>query len=204
MRNIFLVLGALLLFFSIGRANSLPTYTVKPGDTLYEISLDYGISWKELAELNKIKDPTTMQVGTQLRLPAHAKLKTARSDEHVINITPREKEMLIRLVSAEARGESLEGKIAVAAVIVNRVQSSRFPDTVWDVMHQPGQFTPIENNTLPHTGDDACAEAVERALRGEDPTGGALFFYNPHATQAADYWATKPVIKRIGNHNFTL
>ena len=102
MRNILLVLGALLLFFSIGRANSLPTHTVKAGDTLYDICRDYGISWKELADLNKIKDPTTMQVGTQLRLPAHAQVRTLRSDETIVNITAKEKELLIRLVSAEA------------------------------------------------------------------------------------------------------
>ncbi|NLL43231.1 MAG: LysM peptidoglycan-binding domain-containing protein [Firmicutes bacterium] len=204
MRNILLVLGALLLFFSIGRANSHQVYTVKPGDTLYDISLAYGVSWKELAELNKIKDPTTMQIGTTLRLPADAKLRTLAPDETIVPISSQEKELLTRLVYAEARGESLEGQIAVAAVILNRVQSSRFPDNVWDVIHQPGQFTPIERNTLPQTVGDTTREAVNRALRGEDPTGGALFFYNPQTTQAADYWATKPVIKRIGNHNFTL
>lgn len=204
MRNIILVVAALLVFFSIGRASSLPTYTVRPGDTLYDISMAHGISWKELAELNKIKDPATMQVGTQLRLPANAKLQTLRSDETIVALTAKEKDLFIRLVSAEARGESLEGQIAVAAVILNRVQSTRFPNSLWDVMHQPGQFVPIQNNTLPLTVDDSCIEAVNRALRGEDPTGGALFFYNPHTTQAADYWASKPVIKRIGNHNFTL
>ncbi|NMB21653.1 MAG: LysM peptidoglycan-binding domain-containing protein [Firmicutes bacterium] len=204
MRNILIVLGALLLFFSIGRASSHQTYTVKPGDTLYDISIAYGITWKELAELNKIKDPATIQIGTQLRLPSHAKLQTLRSDETIVPISAKEKDLLVRLVSAEARGESLEGQIAVAAVVLNRVQSSRFPNTVWDVMHQPGQFTPVEHNTLPKHGDDVAVEAVNRALRGEDPTGGALFFYNPRTTQAADYWATKPVIRKIGNHNFTL
>lgn len=204
MRNILLVLAALLVFFSIGRASSLPTYTVRPGDTLYDISMAYGISWKELADLNKIKDPATMQVGTQLRLPAHAKQQTLRSDETIVALTAKEKDVLIRLVYAEANGESLEGQIAVAAVVLNRVQSPRFPNTVWDVMHQPGQFTPVEGNNLPSVVSDSCIEAVNRALRGEDPTGGALFFYNPRTTQAADYWATKPVIKKIGNHNFTL
>lgn len=204
MRNILIVLGALLLFFSIGKASTQPTYTVKPGDTLYDISLVYGISWKELAELNKIKDPATIQIGTQLRLPAHAKLPTLRPDETIIPISAKEKDLLVRLVAAEARGESLEGQIAVAAVVLNRVQSNRFPNTVWDVMHQPGQFTPVEQNTLPKQGDEMSTEAVNRALRGEDPTGGALFFYNPRTTQTADYWATKPVIRRIGNHNFTL
>ena len=204
MRNILLVLGALLLFFSIGRASSHPTYTVQPGDTLYDISVAHGISWKELADLNKIKDPTKMQVGTQLRLPSHVQPNATRLEGTIVDISSKERELLIRLVSAEARGESLEGQIAVAAVVLNRVQSSRFPNTVWDVIHQPGQFTPIEQNALPKPVGDTCAEAVSRALRGEDPTGGALFFYNPSTTQAADYWATKPVIKKIGNHNFTL
>ncbi|HBG01318.1 MAG TPA: cell wall hydrolase [Firmicutes bacterium] len=204
MRNILLVIGALLLLFSIGMASSYPSYTVRPGDTLYDISLAYDISWKELASLNKIKDPTALQVGTQLRLPSHATPRTPRLEEAIVEITSQERDLLIRLVAAEARGEGLEGQIAVAAVIFNRVQSSRFPNTVWDVMHQAGQFTPILNGTLPKSVSGTCAEAVDRALHGEDPTGGALFFYNPSTTEAADYWATKPVIKRIGNHNFTL
>lgn len=204
MRNILVIIGALLLFFSIARANPQPTYTVQPGDTLYDISIAHGITWQELANLNKIKDPTTMQVGTQLRLPSHVTSKTGRSEGYVYDVTAKEKEILIRLVFAEARGESFEGQIAVAAVIFNRVRSRSFPNTVWDVIHQPGQFTPVQQGTLPQKAGGTCAEAVDRAMRGEDPTGGALFFYNPIATQAGDYWATKTVIKRIGNHNFTL
>lgn len=203
MRNLIVIFGALLFFFSFARADSHPTYTVKPGDTLYDISLAHGISWQELASLNKIKDPTKMQVGTRLRLPDSA-LSPFEREGYIVSITPQEKELLARVVTAEARGESFEGQVAVAAVVLNRVQSSRFPDTVWEVLHQPGQFTPIERGLLPQTATASCLEAVERALKGEDPTGGALFFYNPTTTQAADYWATKPVIKRIGNHNFAL
>ncbi|NMB01206.1 MAG: LysM peptidoglycan-binding domain-containing protein [Firmicutes bacterium] len=203
MRNILIILGALILFFSMASADSYPTYTVKPGDTLYDISIAHGISWQELASLNKIKDPTTMQVGTQLRLPDHATLKTQK-EGYVIEITAKEKELLARVVCAEARGESFEGQVAVAAVVINRVKSNRFPNSVWEVLHQSGQFTPVEQGTLPHNASVSCIDAVERALRGDDPTGGALFFYNPVTTQAADYWATKPVIKRIGNHNFAL
>ena len=54
------------------------------------------------------------------------------------------------------------------------------PDSVWEVLHQPGQFTPVEQGKLPKKADASCVEAVRRALAGEDPTGGALFFYNPH------------------------
>lgn len=85
------------------------------------------------------------------------------------------------MVYAEARGEGLEGQIAVAAVILNRVRSDKFPNTVWDVIHQQGQFTPIQRGTLPSSSKNTgtCTNAVDKALNGEDPTGGALFFYNP-------------------------
>lgn len=203
MRNIFVILGALLLFFSIAKANPAATYTVQPGDTLYDISVAHGISWQELASLNKIKDPTAMQVGTRLRLPDHVTPKILRGDGSLYELTAREKDALIRLVDAEARGESLEGQVAVAAVVLNRVKSRSFPNSVWDVIHQPGQFTPVAQG-LPKNPAQSCVTAVERALQGEDPTGGALFFYNPSASQALDYWATKTVVKKIGNHNFAL
>lgn len=68
----------------------------------------------------------------------------------------------------------------MAAVILNRVRSSRYPDSVWEVLHQPGQFTPVEQGKLPKKADASCVEAVRRALAGEDPTGGALFSTTPH------------------------
>lgn len=204
MRNFFVVLGILILFFSLANASSQQTYTVQPGDTLYDISLAHGISWQELASLNKIKDPTKMQVGTVLRLPSHVIPQIVRWDGTVYEITSKERELLIKLVDAEARGESLEGQIAVAAVVLNRVKSPKFPDTVWDVIHQPGQFTPVEAGLLPTKVRGTSPEAVERALLGEDPSGGALFFYNPATSQALEFWKTRPVTKRIGNHNFAL
>lgn len=205
MRDFFLALGIVILFFSLARANPQPTYTVQPGDTLYDISIAHGVSWQELANLNKIQDPARMQVGTILRLPSHVTPQIIRQDGSIYEISSKEKDLLIRLVYAEARGESLEGQIAVAAVVLNRVKSPKFPDTVWDVIHQPGQFTPVEAGLMPNTvRSSAIVEAVDRALLGEDPTGGALFFYNPANSQAMDYWKTKPVVKRIGNHNFAL
>lgn len=204
MRNIFVILGFLLLFFSLAHADPHPTHVVRPGDTLYDISLLYDISWQELANLNKIKDPGSLQIGTVLRLPSHITPNIIRWDGTVYEVTAKEKELLARLVYAEARGEPPEGQIAVAAVVLNRVRSRTFPDTVWDVIHEPGQFTPMELGLLPKTASGSCEEAVVRALLGEDPTGGALYFYNPSTSQAMDYWATKPVIKRIGNHNFAL
>lgn len=204
MRNVFIVLGALLLFFSIARAGGHPTHTVQPGDTLWDIAISHDTSWQELASLNKIKDPAKVQVGTKLRLPSDANSQVRSKGDMIVELSEKEKDLLIRVVAAESRGESLEGQTAVAAVILNRVQTNSFPNTVWDVLHEKGQFTPVQSNSLPRSAGPTSVEAVERALYGEDPTGGALYFYNPVNTQAADFWATKTVIKRIGNHNFAL
>lgn len=204
MRNFFIAFGLLLLLFSLANAEGNPVYTVQPGDTLWDIAKAHGISWQELAGLNRIQDPTKLQVGTRLRLPSSVNPRLVLSDGTIVEVTPEERELLARVVHAEARGESLEGQIAVAAVVLNRVRSPKFPNTIWEVLHQSGQFTPVEQGNLPQKAAASCLEAVDRALRGEDPTGGALFFYNPATTEAAEYWATKKVIKKIGNHNFTL
>jgi N-acetylmuramoyl-L-alanine amidase len=206
MRNLVLILLGLTLTSCLVQADSGPVHIVQPGDTLWDIALAHGISWQELASLNKIKDPTTLQVGTRLRLPTTTQsgTKLVLHDGSTVTVTSEEVELLARVVQAEAGGEPFEGKVAVAAVILNRVRSSRYPDSVWEVLHQPGQFTPVEQGKLPKKADASCVEAVRRALAGEDPTGGALFFYNPHTTQSAEFWATKQVIKRIGNHNFAL
>jgi N-acetylmuramoyl-L-alanine amidase len=121
-----------------------------------------------------------------------------------VTVSGEELDLLARVVQAEAGGEPFEGKVAVAAVVFNRVRSSKYPNSVWEVLHQPGQFTPVAQGTVPKKADASCAEAVKRALAGEDPTGGALYFYNPNTTQAPEFWATRQVIKRIGNHNFAL
>jgi N-acetylmuramoyl-L-alanine amidase len=119
-------------------------------------------------------------------------------------VSGEDESLLARLVHAEARGEPLEGKIAVAAVVLNRLRSTEFPNSIREIIYDPGQFTPVEGNDLPAKADETSREAVTRALQGEDPTGGALFFYNPATSRSIDYWKTRRVIKQIGNHNFAI
>ena len=170
-------------------------YVVQKGDTLWEIAKKYDLDWKYLARYNGIDEPTRLRVGAKLRIPENV---------YLINCTQEERYLLARLIHAEARGESLEGQIAVGAVVVNRVKSDKFPNTITEVIYQPGQFTPVVNGTLPAVPQESAVIAAERALAGEDPTGGALFFYNPNLTKNPQYWSTRPAIKKIGNHVFTL
>ncbi|HHT36892.1 MAG TPA: LysM peptidoglycan-binding domain-containing protein [Firmicutes bacterium] len=184
-----------LMTFSAPAQVAEQVYIVQPGDTLSEIAQEYNLDWRYLAEFNNINDPKRMRAGMRLRIPSRV---------YVVDFTPEERDLLARLIHAEARGESLEGQIAVGAVVINRVKSDKFPNTITEVIYQKGQFSPISMGTMPKVPQDSAIEAAERALAGEDPTGGALFFYNPKTTAAPDFWKTRPVIKRIGNHNFAI
>ena len=109
--------------------------------------------------------------------------------------------LLARLIDAEAAGEPYRGKVAVGAVVVNRLKDSRFPNTLREVIYQPGQFAV---NRISERGAPSAesVRAAEAALRGEDPTGGALFFYNPRIARLDPWWNTRQPTVRIGNHVF--
>lgn len=111
--------------------------------------------------------------------------------------------LLARLVYAEARGESYKGQVAVAAVVLNRVNSASFPNTVSGVIYQSGAFSCVSNGSINCTPDDSCIRAALDALNGWDPTGGCLYYYN--AKTAADSWIFSRTVQTvIGNHSFAI
>ncbi|MEE0210535.1 MAG: spore cortex-lytic enzyme [Negativibacillus sp.] len=110
-------------------------------------------------------------------------------------------ELLARIISAEARGEPYIGQVAVGAVVLNRVESSSFPDSISGVVYQPGAFTAITDGQINEAVTDSARRAARDALNGSDPTGGALYYYNPDKT--SNRWIrSRPVITRIGQHLF--
>lgn len=111
--------------------------------------------------------------------------------------------LLAKLVYAEARGETYKGQVAVAAVVLNRVASSSFPNTVSGVIYQSGAFSCIGNGSINNTPNSACIRAALDALNGWDPTGGCLYYYN--AKTAKDSWIFSRTVKTvIGNHSFAV
>ncbi|ACX52793.1 cell wall hydrolase SleB [Ammonifex degensii KC4] len=171
------------------------TYTVAAGDTLWRISQAYGITVEELMEENDLDSPIIFP-GEVLRIPESRGLKT---------ITSRDLELLARIIHAEARGEEFLGKVAVGAVVLNRLRHPAFPKTVPEVIFQRTnglyEFTPVADGSINLEPDEEAYAAAREALKGRDPTGGALFFYNPRT--ATDRWIrTLPVTVRIGNHVF--
>lgn len=111
--------------------------------------------------------------------------------------------LLAKLVHAEARGEPYKGQVAVAAVVLNRVASSSFPNTVSGVIYQTGAFSCVSNGSINATPDSACIRAALDALNGWDPTGGCLYYYNPKTAQ--DKWIFSRTVQTvIGNHSFAV
>lgn len=112
-----------------------------------------------------------------------------------------DRELLARVISAEAKGEPYEGQVAVGAVILNRVRDSRFPNTLAGVVYQTHAFESVSNGTIYQTPAASSVRAAQDALNGWDPSGGALFFWNPSKAVSKWIWS-RPIIKRIGNHVF--
>ena len=117
--------------------------------------------------------------------------------------TEEELDLLARLIYFEARGECYEGQVAVGAVVMNRLKTSGFPNTIHDVIYQKNQFSPVSSSKWNSEITDygTCYQAAIEALNGADPTGGATFFYNPRIS-TSQWIFTRPVVKVIGNHNF--
>lgn len=104
-------------------------------------------------------------------------------------------------VYGEARGESYTGKVAVAAVILNRVRSSSFPNSISGVIYQAGAFTCVSDGQINLGTNDECTRAAQDALNGWDPTGGAIYYFNP-ATATSKWIWSRPQLVTIGKHIF--
>lgn len=110
--------------------------------------------------------------------------------------------LLAKIIHAEARGESTEGKIAVGAVVLNRVQDNRFPNSIQEVILQPRQFSSVDDGQFKLEPDENSLNAAYQCIMGSDPTEGCVFFYNPDIATAQ--WSFQRETKVvIGKHHFT-
>lgn len=110
-------------------------------------------------------------------------------------------QLMANAVYGEARGEPYIGQVAVAAVILNRVESATFPNTVSGVIFEPRAFTAVADGQIWLTPNEQAKKAVLDALNGWDPTGNAIYYFNPDTATSGWIW-TRPQIKKIGKHIF--
>ena len=125
-------------------------------------------------------------------------LPTVSSSSNNTNVN-----LLARVISGEARGESYTGQVAIAAVVLNRVKHSSFPNSISGVIYQPGAFTAVTDGQINITPSQSCYNAARDALNGWDPTGGSIYYYNPQT--ATNSWIrSRPIITQIGKHVFCI
>ncbi len=187
-------------------------HTVQSGDFLYAVAKKYGISLNALRKANAKWDDL-IYPGQKLIIPAASQepagMLSASSTAHVaanaaIAYTQSELDLLARLITAEANNQPHQAKVGVGAVVVNRVQDSRFPNTISGVIYDKSggyyQFTPVENGMINKPASEPAKQAAYEALQGKDPTNGALFFFDDTATNK---WLwSKPLALRSGNMIF--
>lgn len=109
--------------------------------------------------------------------------------------------LLARLISAEARGEPYEGQVAVGAVVLNRVAHVSFPNSISGVVYQPGAFSCMYDGQFDQPISESAYRAARDALNGWDPSGGAIYYFNPNTATSAWIWS-RPAIVTIGEHRF--
>ncbi len=110
-------------------------------------------------------------------------------------------DLLVRIISAEARGEPYSGQVAVGAVVLNRIEHPSFPDTLPGVVYQKGAFSCLDDGQFYEPVADSCYSAARDAINGLDPSGGAIYYYNP--ITATNKWIqSRKIITTIGKHRF--
>ncbi len=173
-------------------------HTVKNGESLFAIGRNYNVTISALKKENGLAGDT-IYPGQVLRIPGASAVSVSRSSDS--NYSQDDLYWLARAVYGEARGESYTGQVAVAAVILNRLDSSQFPNTIRGVIFEPLAFTAVADGQIYQEPDATAYKAARAAMEGWDPSGNAMYYWNPAKATSKWIWS-RPIIKRIGNHVF--
>lgn len=182
-------------------------YKVREGDTLYLIGQKYNVSYQEIMRANNLHD-SVIYPGMVLAIPAgRVAVPQISRGGYFQRPSLEDVDLLARLITAEADGEPYEGKVAVGAVVLNRVENINFPNTIPEVIYQYGdgtyQFEPVMNGLINKPASTQSVQAARDALNMVDPTNGALYFFAPNKVSNQWWLFSRPVSKVIGNHVFT-
>jgi N-acetylmuramoyl-L-alanine amidase len=182
-------------------------HTVRAGETLWLISVQYKTTVTALAAENRLVNPNLIKAGDRLVIPAGGSVAAALpvASRGSRSFSAAELDLFARLVHAEAAGEPFTGQVAVAATILNRIDSTRYPNTMSGVVYQIEsgyyQYSPVLDGRINQPAGESVRRAVQEALSGQDPSLGATGFYNPAKT--SNLWVRQqPVTVRIANHVF--
>lgn len=176
------------------------TYRIESGDSLFKLSKEFGPNVNSLQKANGLKSDLIIS-GKTLWIPdTNTEAKPMQNSRGQNDLY-----LLARLISGEAQGESYQGQVAVGAVIMNRLESKVFPNTIAGNVFKKGEFESVSNGQIWGAVTESALKAAKAAISGNDPTGGALYFYNPAKVHSKTNWIwTRQVTGRIGLHVFAI
>jgi N-acetylmuramoyl-L-alanine amidase len=194
---------------TLGKVNQLLNpgsiflYTVQPGDSLWTLSLKFGTDAEQIKALNGLSS-VYIYIGQILKVNGADQSMAASAS--ITESQNADLYWLSRIIEAEASSESYTGKVAVGNVIINRKNSSDFPNTIkgviFDYYQGIAQFSPVADGTIYNTPSNDSINAALDALSGVRPVGSATYFFNPDKAAAAWIVNNKTFVERIGNHVF--
>lgn len=164
-------------------------------DGIYGYGTERAVKWFQekngLTVDGVVGEKTAAAMGLNLKSTVSASQKPASGDVY----------LLAQCIYSESRGEPYKGQVAVGAVVLNRVKSSAFPNSISGVVYQKGAFSAVDDGQINLTPNDSALKAAKDAMNGWDPTGGCLYYYNPAKT--SNRWIrSRPIVVRIGAHVF--
>lgn len=183
------------VYFNSAEVRADWTYTIRRGDTLFNIAKRTGVKVNAIKARNGIGN--SVRIGQRLVIPTGGGRAAARPG------TTGGDALLARLIYAEAGAEPYIGKVAVGGVVLNRIQNPKFPKTLAGVIYQPHAFESVSNGIINRNPSSDAKKAARDAIRGWDPSGGALYFFNPSKPVNPWIWARR-IINRIGRHVFAI
>ncbi len=164
-------------------------------DGIYGYATERAVKWFQekngLTVDGVVGAKTAAAMGLNLKSTVSGTQKPATGDVY----------LLAQCIYSESRGEPYKGQVAVGAVVLNRVKSSAFPNSISGVVYQKGAFSAVDDGQINLTPNDTAIKAAKDAMNGWDPTGGCLYYYNPAKT--SNRWIrSRPIVVRIGSHVF--
>ncbi|QKY68772.1 cell wall hydrolase [Lentibacillus sp. CBA3610] len=190
LNKLFLAGALSLSIMAVPASVGASSYTVQQGESFHSIANEHGITLSNLQIANK-NSGSQLMAGETIRIPD--------------SVSHEDKELMAKLVHAEAKGEPYEGKVAVATVVLNRVDSNDFPDTVKGVIYEKVgghyAFSPVKNGAINQGYTDEDMQAVNEAVAFRGQGNGSLYFYNPDKVDS-DWVLSRDTIVKIGDHRF--